>query len=260
MDSLDTSLSNWSVSQQQSGSSQQHDSYERVRQMEKLIADATAEKQRLLAEVQEREREAATSKQQQQQQAVATVAKDTASTSGNVGGGATSVQMRRSSGGTSNSGGHEKRQVRPMTRYLPVMRHDFDLRRHIEGCGHSPAISPHTILTNTTCKGYLTKMGGHIKKWKRRWFSFDRSRKTIHYYKNKHETKVRGVIPFQQIEDVFFDHLKTHKSPDPTLTFCIKCLNRIYFMVAPSSQAMRIWMDVIVTGAMGYTEYVKTYD
>jgi len=31
-------------------------------------------------------------------------------------------------------------------------------------------------------------------------------------------------------------------------------------MVAPSSEAMRIWMDVIVTGAEGYTDYMKTYE
>jgi hypothetical protein len=89
---------------------------------------------------------------------------------------------------------------------------------------------------------------------------FDRVKKSMIYYKDKHETKLKGYIYFQSIEDVFFDHLKMFKSPNAALTFCIKCYDRIYYLVAPSSEAMRIWMDTVVTGAEGYKEYMRTID
>jgi hypothetical protein len=37
----------------------------------------------------------------------------------------------------------------------------------------------------------------------------------------------------------------------------VKTHDRLYFMVAPSPEAMRIWMDVIVTGAEGYTQFMS---
>lgn len=39
------------------------------------------------------------------------------------------------------------------------------------------------------------------------------------------------------------------QSPSPRLTFCVKTYERLFYMVAPSPEAMRIWMDVIVTAA-----------
>lgn len=32
------------------------------------------------------------------------------------------------------------------------------------------------------CRGYLVKMGGKIKSWKKRWFVFDRLKRTLSYY------------------------------------------------------------------------------
>lgn len=49
----------------------------------------------------------------------------------------------------------------------------------------------------------------------------------------------------------------TLQSPNPSLTFCVKTHDRLYYMVAPSPEAMRIWMDVIVTGAEGYTQFMS---
>lgn len=142
---------------------------------------------------------------------------------------------------------------------------------------------------------------------------------------DKHETKIKGVIYFQAIEEVYYDHLKnahkvsvytsvifsmwlilhmphfistmltsvyplllslhlfssphmrrltpptllfflhfflnitftsTPKSPNPSLTFCLKTHDRVYYMVAPSPEAMRIWMDVMVTGAEGHMHFM----
>ncbi|XP_056229344.1 pleckstrin homology-like domain family B member 1 isoform X23 [Seriola aureovittata] len=149
-------------------------------------------------------------------------------------------------------------QARPMTRYLPIRKEEFDLRSHVESSGHSVDTCYHIIITEKMCKGYLVKMGGKIKSWKKRWFVFDRLKRTLSYYVDKHETKLKGVIYFQAIEEVYYDHLRSAtKSPNPSLTFCVKTHDRLYYMVAPSAEAMRIWMDVIVTGAEGYTQFMN---
>ncbi|CAB1348816.1 unnamed protein product [Coregonus sp. 'balchen'] len=162
-------------------------------------------------------------------------------------------------------------QARPMTRYLPIRKEEFDLRSHIESSGHNVETSYHVILTEKMCKGYLVKMGGKIKSWKKRWFVFDRLKRTFSYYVDKHETKLKGVIYFQAIEEVYYDHLRSatkhfsellppqfrRESPNPSLTFCVKTHDRLYFMVAPVPETMRIWMDVIVTGAEGYTQFMN---
>ncbi|GCC18338.1 hypothetical protein chiPu_0020770, partial [Chiloscyllium punctatum] len=151
----------------------------------------------------------------------------------------------------------QRSQARPLTRYLPVRKEDFDLRTHIETAGHNVETCYHVSLTEKTCRGFLIKMGGKIKTWKKRWFVFDRNKRTLSYYADKHETKLKGVIYFQAIEEVYYDHLKNaHKSPNPLLTFSVKTRDRIFYMVAPSPETMRIWMDVIVTGAEGYTQFM----
>lgn len=38
-------------------------------------------------------------------------------------------------------------------------------------------VAPHQV-----CRGYLIKMGGKIKSWKKRWFVFDRLKRTLSYY------------------------------------------------------------------------------
>uniref|UniRef100_A0A673U9V1 PH domain-containing protein n=1 Tax=Suricata suricatta TaxID=37032 RepID=A0A673U9V1_SURSU len=91
-------------------------------------------------------------------------------------------------------------------------------------------------------------MGGKIRTWKKRWFVFDRSKRTFSYY---------AVIYLQAIEEVYYDRLKNaNKSSNPLITFSVKTHDRIYYMGAPSLEAMWIWMDVIVTGAEGYTHFL----
>ncbi|XP_061607534.1 pleckstrin homology-like domain family B member 2 isoform X7 [Phyllopteryx taeniolatus] len=151
----------------------------------------------------------------------------------------------------------QRSQSRLLTRYLPVRKDDFDLHCHIEAAGHNPDACFHLAITDKTCRGFLVKMGGKIKTWKKRWFVFDQNRRTLTYYADKHETKMKGVIYFQAIEEVYYDHLKNaHKSPNPSLTFSVKTHDRVYYMVAPSPEAMRIWMDVIVTGAEGHMHFM----
>lgn len=68
----------------------------------------------------------------------------------------------------------------------------------------------------------------------------------------------RGVCLSSDNNTLFV--LLSPKSPNPSLTFCVKTHDRLYFMVAPSPEAMRIWMDVIVTGAEGYTQFMTWGD
>ncbi|XP_069313278.1 pleckstrin homology-like domain family B member 3 isoform X2 [Eulemur rufifrons] len=126
----------------------------------------------------------------------------------------------------------------------------LDLRQHLERWGHSPESCPHVRVSGGCCRGPLVKMGGRIKTWRKRWFCFDRQARRLAYYADKDETKLKGVIYFQAIEEVYYDHLRcAFKSPNPRLTFCVKTYERLFYMVAPSPEAMRIWMDVIVTAA-----------
>ncbi|XP_054855494.1 pleckstrin homology-like domain family B member 3 isoform X2 [Eublepharis macularius] len=132
----------------------------------------------------------------------------------------------------------------------------FDLRKHLEASGHSVDTCPQVRVTSKACKGYLVKMGGRIKTWKKRWFTFDRQKRVLAYYADKEETKLKGVIYFQAIEEVYYDHLRSaFKSPNPKLTFCVKTYDRLFCMVAPSPEAMRIWIDAIVTAAEENARY-----
>ncbi|XP_063898551.1 repetitive organellar protein isoform X1 [Helicoverpa armigera] len=146
---------------------------------------------------------------------------------------------------------------RPLTRYLPVDRDDFDLRRHVESAGHQIEVCPYVSVTPTSCRGYLHKLGAKFHTWSKRWFVFDRETKTFVYYWDKSEKKPRGGAYFQVIEEVYLDHGNTSKSPNPLTTFIVKTRQRRYYLMAPSGEAARIWIDVIFTGAQGYTEYLE---
>ncbi|XP_044853091.1 pleckstrin homology-like domain family B member 1 isoform X16 [Mauremys mutica] len=260
----------------------------KIEEMEKMLKEAHAEKSRLM-ESREREmelrRQALEDERRRREQLERRLQDETAHRQKLI---EKEVKMREkhfSQGGDCHWGGTDEAalllQARPLTRYLPIRKEDFDLKTHIESSGHSVDTCYHVILTEKMCKGYLVKMGGKIKSWKKRWFVFDRMKRTVSYYVDKHETKLKGVIYFQAIEEVYYDHLRSaakkglfnlslanqladilpihfhRESPNPALTFCVKTHDRLYYMVAPSAEAMRIWMDVIVTGAEGYTQFMN---
>ncbi|XP_028840178.1 pleckstrin homology-like domain family B member 2 isoform X2 [Denticeps clupeoides] len=243
-DSLDTSISACSPDNISSASTS---NVAKLEEMERLLREAQAEKSRLL-EHRERDmemrRQALEEERKRREELEKRLQEETTRRQKLV---EREVKLREK----------QRSQSRPLTRYLPVRKDDFDLRGHIEVAGHHPDTCYHLALTDKTCRGFLVKMGGRIRTWKKRWFVFDRSRRTLAYYADKHETKMKGVIYFQAIEEVYYDHLKNaHKSPNPSLTFSVKTHDRVYYMVAPSPEAMRIWMDVIVTGAEGYTHFL----
>ncbi|XP_070606245.1 pleckstrin homology-like domain family B member 2 isoform X6 [Erythrolamprus reginae] len=243
-DSMETSISACSPDNISSASTA---NVARIEEMERLLKQAHAEKTRLL-ESREREMEvkkkALEEEKRRREQLEKRLQEETSQRQKLI---EKEVKIREK----------QRSQSRPLTRYLPVRKEDFDLRGHIETAGHNIETCYHVSLTEKTCRGFLVKMGGKIKTWKKRWFVFDRNKRTFSYYADKHETKLKGVIYFQAIEEVYYDHLKNAcKSPNPLLTFSVKTHDRIYYMVAPSPEAMRIWMDVIVTGAEGYTHFM----
>jgi hypothetical protein len=155
-------------------------------------------------------------------------------------------------------------QSRPLTRYLPVRDSGLNLRQFIESSGHCLDDSASVVqLTATTCQGTLTKMARHgLHVWHRRWFVFDRSRRTFSWHSTRPNSAAAAgrsthCLAFADIVDVFVDHLRTAvRSPVPHLTFCIKSRDVCYYLVAPTAEAMRIWIDVLVTGAEGHTDYL----
>ena len=170
-------------------------------------------------------------------------------------------------------------QARPLTRYLPVRAgaggvggaagggsggpSDFNLRSHIELAGHQVDLCSDVIVDAVSCRGFLHKLGGStFKVWNRRWFVLDRAKRSLSYYVDNKSSKdgskaARGGIYFQSIRETYPDHLQTAvKSPNPKTTFVVKTLERPYFLCAPSPEAMRIWVDVIFTGAEGYEAYI----
>jgi hypothetical protein len=143
-----------------------------------------------------------------------------------------------------------------------VREANFDLRQHIENSGHQVIgqLDPHTrqplvMLNGHSCRGYLLKMGQKFRTWNKRWFVFDRTKRTLAYYMDKTETKLRGTIYFQSISEVYVDHMRTIKSPDPKATLVVKTVDRNFYLVAPSSELMRVWVDVVITGAEGYLQF-----
>nr|XP_018908632.1 PREDICTED: myosin-J heavy chain [Bemisia tabaci] len=145
---------------------------------------------------------------------------------------------------------------RPLTRYLPFRSGEtLDLRQHIISAGHQVELCQHITLDSTSCRGYLQKMTSRFHNWNKRWFLFDRTTRVFSYYSDSSEKKLRGVTHFPAIEEVYVDHLNSVKSPHPNLTFVVKTKGRTYYLMARTPESMRIWVDVIFTGAEGYQEY-----
>ncbi|XP_022169027.1 uncharacterized protein LOC111032870 isoform X2 [Myzus persicae] len=186
---------------------------------------------------------------------------------------------------------------RPLTRYLPI-RYDgdgstenrmaFDLRAHIESAGHqldddNGGVDRHFWIDSSSCRGYLKKLSGAGgknarrggRKWLKRWFVFDRRSRTLSYYRRRSDdgvdaaanqragaaatekkTPPRASIRFQDIQEVYVDH--TNSTKGQGCAFVVKTAQRTFYLSAATGQAVRVWVDVIFTGAEGYREYLKT--
>lgn len=172
--------------------------------------------------------------------------------------GASQGEMSDCSAGEKLVAGNKRnlpKHQRPLTRYLPIMSSNLDLRQHIETAGHQITLCPHVIVDETSCRGYLHKLGATFHGWAKRWFVLDRQKRALIYYADKSEKKPRGGAYFSTIDEVYLDHLNTSKSGRPHSTFVIKTKKRIYHLQAASDAATRIWIDAIITGAQGNIDY-----
>ncbi|XP_030067350.1 pleckstrin homology-like domain family B member 3 isoform X2 [Microcaecilia unicolor] len=202
----------------------------KIAEMEKLLREALAEKERLLKarEAKRAAQEEARKKKEETAQEQKTQGKMPEVVLGPI----------------------QASQPDSLTVQVKNSRPAFNLRSHMESLGHSVETCPQVTVTAALCKGYLVKMGGRIKTWKKRWFVFDCQKRRLAYFADKEELKLKGVIYFQAIEEVYYDHLRSASmSPHPKLTFCVKTYERLFCMVAPTPEAMRLWIDVIVTAA-----------
>ena len=51
----------------------------------------------------------------------------------------------------------------------------------------------HIVVNSCSCRGYLHKMGARIKSWNKRWFVFDRNKRTLVYYADKAEVSSANI-------------------------------------------------------------------
>lgn len=93
---------------------------------------------------------------------------------------------------------------RPLTRYLPILSQELNLRQHIETAGHQLQLCPYVFINETSCRGYLNKMGAKFGGWSKRWFAFDRERSVMLYFSDKSEKKPRGGAYFASIMEVIY--------------------------------------------------------
>ncbi|KAM7451081.1 hypothetical protein ABFA07_001449 [Porites harrisoni] len=129
---------------------------------------------------------------------------------------------------------------------------DLNLVQHLVATGHVLENCPSVRVTASTCKGYLSKMGGKlIKSWKKRWFVLDRQKRALCYYADEHQKTPKGIIYFQAIQDVYVDLPMSYKGSSLRTTFCVKTPQETYYVAAPSGLAMSIWIDAILTGREG---------
>ncbi|XP_016404242.1 pleckstrin homology-like domain family B member 3 isoform X2 [Sinocyclocheilus rhinocerous] len=206
-------------------------------EIERKLREAKAERERLLKEREERQRLLAEQRRQKEQES-----------------------LKIQTDASKPDDDEERLQINSTHRNLegaPLsLTVNFDLRAHVEVLGHNVSGCMGVNLSPRRCGGFLTKRGGRVKTWRRRWFFFDLDHQRLAYYTELDEKKLKGVIYFQAIKEVYYDHLRTAtSSPRPSLTFCVKTYERLFFLVAHSAEAMRIWMDVIVTATDEHSRY-----
>lgn len=87
--------------------------------------------------------------------------------------------------------------------------------------------------------GFLTKCGGSIKTWKRRWCVLKNG--AVHYSKNQ-KSQDLGIIPLKQAGNIrVSDAWKKKKH-----CFEVETPNRTYYICAESEADMQAWIDELI--------------
>ncbi|GAM28824.1 hypothetical protein SAMD00019534_120000 [Acytostelium subglobosum LB1] len=95
-------------------------------------------------------------------------------------------------------------------------------------------------LTPSDREGFLTKQGGAIKTWKRRWFVL--KGKKLYYFKNKTDLEATGMIEFEPDSFVKDERDKDKKKK---FMFSLGTSKRIFLIYAESETDMKQWIEAI---------------
>jgi hypothetical protein len=86
-------------------------------------------------------------------------------------------------------------------------------------------------------EGYMTKQGGKIKTWKKRWFVLKGN--FLHYFKTKKDKDVTGTIDVNQITLI-----KTQED-DKHFLFTVETPGRTYFFYPETADSRQQWIDIL---------------
>eukprot|EP01119_Soliformovum_irregulare_P007017 TRINITY_DN19424_c0_g1_i1.p1 TRINITY_DN19424_c0_g1~~TRINITY_DN19424_c0_g1_i1.p1 ORF type:complete len:472 (-),score=156.82 TRINITY_DN19424_c0_g1_i1:100-1515(-) len=89
--------------------------------------------------------------------------------------------------------------------------------------------------------GFLTKQGGSIKTWKKRYFILKDS--TLYYYKTNKDAVFTGKIELESGSTV-----KEESSKKKPNMFAVTTLKRIFFMVTEKPEELQPWINAIKLG------------
>lgn len=167
-----------------------------------------------------------------------------------------------------------RRANRPLTMYMPKPDEDIDLLELVQAMGHDLDIILDDIrLDSSSACGYLFKScSNNTKKWRKRFFHFDRKMKTLSYYESEEQlVKKSGtpkcVVSFDEIGDVYVDHRlselseKQKGSKRKSYIFILATIKRKYVLASPRAETMRAWIDILFTAAKAddYFQQLEDY-
>jgi len=89
-------------------------------------------------------------------------------------------------------------------------------------------------------EGFLTKQGGSIKTWKRRWFVLKGKR--LAYFKTRNDLEAKGII---ELEPDSFVKDEKDKDKKRRFMFSVGTSRRVFFIHADAENDMRAWINTI---------------
>mmetsp|Transcript_36493 Transcript_36493/g.91470 ORF Transcript_36493/g.91470 Transcript_36493/m.91470 type:complete len:460 (-) Transcript_36493:145-1524(-) len=95
-------------------------------------------------------------------------------------------------------------------------------------------------LTSPSKEGFLTKQGGSIKTWKKRWFVLKGD--TLYYFKTQKDQDVTGVIKVDSSTECKLEPQKRKKG---AYYFSVNTPNRKYMIHAETEECARQWVEKI---------------
>ncbi|XP_062502336.1 myotubularin-related protein 2-like [Corticium candelabrum] len=152
-----------------------------------------------------------------------------------------SLSPERLSPNRSHSMGGGDKRVRSPEAFLP----EVDLVNHVKMKGLTSIDDNEVRLSKSTCFGYLTKIGGRRKTWRKRWFVLDLSKRFLAYFEDEKAAErkqaPRGVIKLADVIEVFRYAKKENG-------FGLRTPKRTYLIQSPSLEAMQTWIACLTVG------------